>query len=60
MLALAAAEDMHLESVDISSAFLHSIIDTELYMKFLEGFADKVPADIQRKPEEGDACAKLE
>lgn len=60
VLALAAIEDMYLESVDISSAFLHSVIDMELYMKFPEGFPEEVPPDIQRQPREGDACTKLE
>lgn len=60
VLALAAMDNMHLESVDISSAFLHGVIDTELYMKFPEGFPEDVPSDVERKPGDGDACAKLE
>ncbi len=37
-MALAAAEDMELEAVDISMAFLNGDIDTELYMRIPEGF----------------------
>ena len=32
ILALAAIEDLHLQSVDISHAFINSEIDTEVYM----------------------------
>ncbi|KAG5733847.1 hypothetical protein E4T56_gene4918 [Termitomyces sp. T112] len=60
VLAFAAMEDMHLESVDISSAFLHGVIDTELYMKFPDGFPEDVLPDVKCKPSDGDACAKLE
>src|SRR5260370_23953433 len=34
---IAAAEDLELESVDISTAFLNGEIDTELYMRIPEG-----------------------
>lgn len=60
ILALMAVEDMHLESIDISSAFLHSMIDMELYMKFPEDFPENVPPSIHRKPGKDGACAKLE
>ncbi|KAG5715319.1 hypothetical protein E4T56_gene14598 [Termitomyces sp. T112] len=59
VLALAAVDDMHLESVDISSAFLHGIVDMELYMKFPEGFPEDVLPDIKHQPGKGDVCAKL-
>lgn len=54
--ALAAADDMHLESVDISSAFLHDVVDMELYMRFPE----VVPGDVECQPSDGKACAKLQ
>lgn len=38
ILAIASAEDLELESVDISSAFLHGEIDSEIYMQQPEGF----------------------
>ena len=38
VLALAATEDLHLRSVDISHAFINSDIDTEIYMTQPEGF----------------------
>ncbi|CAG8681828.1 11691_t:CDS:1, partial [Acaulospora colombiana] len=37
VIALAAIEDLHLESVDISTAFLNGEIDTEVYMELPEG-----------------------
>jgi len=37
VLAIAAAEDLELESLDISTAFLNGDIDAEVYMKVLEG-----------------------
>ena len=37
-MALAAAEDLELEVVDIFTAFLNEDIDTELYMRIPEGF----------------------
>ena len=38
ILAIGAFEDLEMESVDISSAFLNGDIDTEVYMKQPEGF----------------------
>ena len=38
VLAIAAFEDLEIESVDISSAFLNGNIDTEIYMQQPEGF----------------------
>jgi transposase InsO family protein len=38
VIALAAAEDLELEAVDVSTAFLNGDIDKELYMRILEGF----------------------
>jgi len=40
VLALAAIEDMHLRSVDISHAFINGDIDAEVYMMQPEGFQD--------------------
>jgi len=37
VMAIAAAEDMELESVDVLTAFLNGEIDTKLYMRILEG-----------------------
>jgi len=37
VLAIAAAEDLELESVDISTAFLNGDIDAEIYMKIPDG-----------------------
>jgi hypothetical protein len=37
VLAIAAAEDLELESVDVSTAFLNGKIDAEIYMKIPEG-----------------------
>ena len=41
VLALAAIEDMELQSVDISYAFTNSDIDIEIYMKEPDGFKTK-------------------
>ena len=41
ILALAALEDLHLESVDISSAFLNGELEEEVYMRQSEGFVEK-------------------
>ena len=43
ILALAAIEDLHLRSVDISHAFINSEIDTEVYMAQPLGFVQKGP-----------------
>ena len=53
-------EDMYLESVDVSSAFLHGVVDAELYMRFLKGFPKDVPSEVECKPGDGPPCAKLE
>jgi len=37
VMAIAAAEDMELESINISTAFLNGEIDTELYIRIPEG-----------------------
>ena len=47
-MALAAIEDMHLRSVDISHAFINSDIDTEIYMKQPEGFKQEGPRIVCR------------
>ena len=39
VIALAAMEDMELDSMDVSSAFLNGDLDEEIYMKQPEGFA---------------------
>jgi hypothetical protein len=41
ILAIAASEDLELESVDISSAYLNGILDKEVYVHQPEGFVDK-------------------
>ena len=38
ILALSAFEDLELRSVDISNAFLHGVLEEEIYMKQPEGF----------------------
>jgi hypothetical protein len=40
ILAISALEDLELESVDISSAFLNGEIDAEVYMRQAEGFVE--------------------
>ena len=40
ILALAALEDLELESVDISSAYLNGELDADVYMRQPEGFVD--------------------
>jgi hypothetical protein len=43
ILALAAIDDLHLRSVDISHAFINGDIDAEVYMKQPEGFTELGP-----------------
>ena len=47
-MALAVAEDLELEAVDISTAFLNGDIDTELYMRIPEGF------EVEGEPRDGE------
>ena len=39
VIAMAAAEDLELDSVDVSTAFLNGEIDAEIYMKILDGLS---------------------
>jgi len=39
VLTMAAAEDLELDSVDVSTAFLNGEIDAEIYMKILDGLS---------------------
>ncbi|EEB89105.1 hypothetical protein MPER_12841, partial [Moniliophthora perniciosa FA553] len=48
VLALAAVEDLHLRSIDISHAFINSDIDTEIYMTQPEGFRQGGPRIVCR------------
>ena len=50
MITLAAAEDLKLDSVDISTAFLNVEIDVEIYMKIPEGLG------IDGDPALGEDC----
>lgn len=43
VIALAAIEDMHLRTVDISNAFLKGDLEEEIYMKQPEGFRELGP-----------------
>jgi hypothetical protein len=46
ILAIAAYEDLEVESVDISSAFLNGDIDAEIYMEQPEGFSQGDKSDV--------------
>ena len=48
VMVLAAAEDMELEAVDVSMAFLNGDIDVELYMRIPEGF------EVEGEPHNGE------
>ena len=48
VMATATAEDMELESVDISTAFLNGEINTELYIRIPEGLK------VEGEPEPGE------
>src|SRR6201986_1265917 len=48
ILAYAALEDLEIESVDISSAFLNGEIDSEIYMQQPEGFPQGSPDQVLR------------
>ena len=48
ILALAALEDLELESVDISSAYLNAELKEEVYMRQPEGFEEKTPDWVWR------------
>ena len=47
-LAYAALEDLEIESIDISSAFLNGEIDSEIYMQQPEGFPQGSPDQVLR------------
>ena len=48
VIALVANEDLELESVDISTAFLNGEIDKEVYMRIPDGF------EVEGKPRDGE------
>jgi len=48
VIAIAAEEDLELDAVDISTAFLNGVIDREIYMKIPEGF------EVEGEPHEGE------
>lgn len=48
ILAYAAIEDLEIESVDISSAFLNGEIDSEVFMRQPEGFPQGSPEQVLR------------
>ena len=39
VLSIVATEDLHLEQLDMKTAFLHGDLDEEIYMQQLEGFS---------------------
>lgn len=59
ILAIVAVDDMHLESVDISSAFLNGIVDAKLYIKLPEGFPQQPDKDLARLPGDGPPVGRL-
>ena len=48
VIALAAMEDLELEAVDISTAFLNGVIDKEVYMRIPDGF------EVEGEPRDGE------
>jgi len=48
VIAIAATEDLELESVDVSTAFLNGDIDAEIYMKIPEGL------EVEGNPQPGE------
>ena len=48
ILALAALEDLELESIDISSAYLNGELKEEVYMHQPQGFKEKTPDWVWR------------
>jgi hypothetical protein len=48
VIAIAATEDLELESVDVSTAFLNGVIDAEIYMKIPEGL------EVEGDPQPGE------
>ena len=52
VIAIAADEDLELEGVDISTAFLNGDIDRELYMRIPEGF------EVEGEPRDGEDPAR--
>ena len=52
VIALAAVEDLELDSVDVSTAFLNGDIDAEIYMKIPEGLGvegDPAPGEDPKR-----------
>ena len=41
VLSIVAAEDLHLEQLDVKTAFLHGDLEEDIYMKQPEGFSEK-------------------
>ena len=46
ILALAAIEDLHLRSIDISHAYLNGKMDLDVYMEQPEGFSQGNPNEL--------------